>query len=87
MIRTSVIPYLSSGLAKNSKIMSMFALFSQLFWSLSKFGFSQKLEGGGGGGLDKPYTKAVKQDIFSQFFKSTAKVTFFSIKPGYLTKT
>ena len=31
----------------------------------------------GGGGRDKPYTKAVKQDIFSQFFKSTAEVTIF----------
>ena len=35
---------------------------------------------------DKPYTEAVKQDIFSQFFESTAKVTIFSKKPGYLIK-
>ena len=36
-----------------------------------------------GGGGDKPYTKAVNQDIFSQFFKSTTKITIFSKKPGY----
>ena len=39
MICTSVIPCLSSGLAKNNKIMSMFVLFSQLghFESLAFF--------------------------------------------------
>ena len=32
MIRTSVIPCLSSGLAKNDKIMSVFVLFPGFFW-------------------------------------------------------
>ena len=36
MISTGVTPCLSSGLAKNNKIMSMFALFSQLFWCMIK---------------------------------------------------
>ena len=36
MIRTSVIPCLSSGLAKNNKIMSMFVLFFQLYWPFRK---------------------------------------------------
>ena len=31
MICTSVVPCLSTGLAKNDKIMSMFVLFSRLF--------------------------------------------------------
>ena len=31
MICTTVIPYLSRGLGKNNKIMSMFVLFSRLF--------------------------------------------------------
>ena len=31
---------------------------------------------------DKPYTKAVKQDIFSHF----SKVTIFSKQPDYLTE-
>ena len=46
MICTGVIPCLSSGLAKNNKIMSMFVLFSQLFGHLKVWFF---LENGGGG--------------------------------------
>ena len=46
MICTGVIPCLSSGLAKNNKIMSMFVLFSQLFGHLKVCFF---LENGGGG--------------------------------------
>ena len=41
MICTSVIPCLSTGLAKNDKIMSMFVLFSRIFGhfeSLTFFG-------------------------------------------------
>ena len=48
----------------------MFVLFSRKFWSFLEFGSFSKMG-------DKPYTKAVKQDIFSQFFKSTTKVTIF----------
>ena len=59
MICTSMIPCLSSGLAKNDKIMSMFVLFSRLFGHFKGLVFSKIGE----------QTKAVKQDIFSQFSK------------------
>ena len=62
MICTTVVPCLSSGLAKNNKIMSMFVLlpgFLGHFKSLSCF------QNWG----DKPCTKAVQQDVFSLFFK------------------
>ena len=45
MIRTSVVPYLSSGLAKNSKLMSMFVLFSRIFCHFESLAF---FENGGG---------------------------------------
>ena len=64
MICTSVVECLSSGLAKNNKIMSMFVLFSRLFRPFRKFGFFPKRR-------DKPYTKEVKEDVFSQLFKGT----------------
>ena len=57
----------------------MFALFSQLFWSFLKFGFFQKWG-------DKPYTKAVKQDISVSFSKVQQSNNFLK-EPGYLTKT
>ena len=61
MICTSVIPCLSSGLAKNNKIMSMFVLFFWLFLAFCKFGFFSKIG-------DRPYTKTVKKNVLSQFF-------------------
>ena len=41
MICTSVVPCLSSGLAKNHKIMSMFVLFSRLFGHYERLAFLQ----------------------------------------------
>ena len=76
MICTSVMPCLSSGLAKNNKIMSMFVLFSLLFSHFESLAF---FESGG----DKPYTKAVKQDIFSQFFKGSTICNNYSKKGNY----
>ena len=61
MICNSMVRCLSTGLAKNGKIMSMFVLFSRLFGHFESLAF---LKWG-----DKPNTKAVKQDVFSQFFK------------------
>ena len=43
MICISVILCLSSGLAKNNKLMSMFVLFSRLFRPFRKFGFFSKM--------------------------------------------
>ena len=60
MIRTNVIPCLSSDLAKNDKIMSMFVLFPGFFGHFESLAFFRKWR-------DKPYTKAVKLDILLNF--------------------
>ena len=60
MICTSVVPCLSSGLAKNNKMMSMFLLFSRLFCHFESLSFCRKWE-------DKPYTKAVTHDVLVNF--------------------
>ena len=60
MICTSVVPCLSTGLAKNDKIMSMFVLFSRLLDHFESLAFFSKRG-------DKPYTKAVKRDILVKF--------------------
>ena len=60
MICTSVVPCLSTGLAKNDKIMSMFVLFSRLFGHFESLAFYRKWG-------DKPYTTAVKHDILVKF--------------------
>ena len=60
MICTSVVPCLSSGLAKNNKMMSMFLLFSRLFCHFESLAFCQKWE-------DKPCTKAVTHDVLVNF--------------------
>ena len=49
MICTNVIPCLSSGLAKNDKIMSMFVLCSLLFDHFDSLAFFKNGGGGGGG--------------------------------------
>ena len=48
MICTNVVPCLSSGLAKNNKMMSMFVLFSRLFCHFESLAFFES-EG------DKPH--------------------------------
>ena len=45
MICTGVVPCLSSSLAKNNEIMSMFVPFFLLFWLFRKFGFFPKTGG------------------------------------------
>ena len=55
-----VIPCLSTGLAKNDKIMSMFVLFFRLFLAILKIWLFSEMG-------DKPYTKAVKHDILVNF--------------------
>ena len=60
MICTSVIPCLSSGLAKNDKIMSVFVLFPGFFGHFESLAFFSKIG-------DKPHTKAVKPDILVNF--------------------
>ena len=60
MIRTSVMLCLSTDLAKNDKIMSMFVPFFRLFWPFESLALFPKWG-------DKPYTKAVKHDILVNF--------------------
>ena len=60
MICTSVVPCLSSGLAKNNKIMSMFVQLPGFFAVFKVWFFFRKWG-------DKPYTKAVKQDVLVNF--------------------
>ena len=66
-----VIPCLPSGLAKSNKIMSMFVLFSRLsfcyFESLAFF------ENG-----DKPYTKAARPGVFTNFSEAQQLSYIFS---------
>ena len=62
MICTSVVPCLSSGLAKNNKIMSMFVQLSRPFLPFLRFGFFSKM-----GSRDKPCTKAVKHNVLVNF--------------------
>ena len=76
MICTSVIPCLSTGLAKNNQIMSMFVLFSRLLGHFESLACFQKLE-------DKPYTKAVKWDVFSEFSKVGILSNNFLKRCGY----
>ena len=78
MICTNVVLCLSSGLAKNNKIMSKFVLFPSHFESLVIF---SKMGGGGGG--RKPYTKAVKRDVFVDFSKVQKLNSKFFKNCGY----
>ena len=60
MICTSVMLCLSTDLAKNDKIISMFVPFFRLFGHFESLAFFPKWG-------DKPYTKAVKDDILVNF--------------------
>ena len=60
MICTSVTPHLSSGLAKNDKVMSMFVLFSRLFGYFESLAF---FKNGG--------TKLTPKQSNRMFYKST----------------
>ena len=77
---TSVIPRSSTGLAKNNKIISMFVLFSLLFWPIWKLGFFRKWR-------DKPYTKAVRQDVLVNSLKVQQLRNNFAKKHGYFDQT
>ena len=75
MICTSVIPWLSSGLAKNNKIMSTFVLFSRLFDHFESLAFFEN----GGQTLHQSTMFLVNFSKSSQlreiFQKSTAVLT------------
>ena len=75
----SVIPYLSSGLVNNSKMMFMFVLFAWLFGHFENLAFYRKYG-------DLSYTKAVKQDIFVDFSKVQQLKTIFQKRATILIK-
>ena len=68
MTCTSVVPCLSSGLAKNNKIMSMFVLFSGFFGHFESLAFFKKVE--------HTLHQSGQEDVFSQFLKG-ATITIF----------
>ena len=76
MMCTGVIPCVSSGLAKNINIMSMFVLFSWLFWSFESLTSLKKMGVG-----SKPCTKAHRTFLVN--FSKIQQKFFFSKKPGY----
>ena len=65
MICASVLPCLSSGLAKNNKMMSMFVLFSWSFCNFERLAFFPKM-------LGPPLHQSSQAGRFSQFLKGTA---------------
>ena len=65
MICASVVPCLSSGLAKNNKMMSMFVLFSWSFCNFESLAFFPKM-------LGSPLHQSSQAGCFCQFLKSTA---------------
>ena len=68
MICTSVMLCLSTDLAKNDKIMSMFVPFFRFFCHFESLAFFPKWG-------DKPYTKAVNNNKVTIFKKSQAILT------------
>ena len=64
MICTSVVPCLSSGLAKNNKIMSMFVQLSRLFCRFQGLAFFSKMG-------RQTLHQSSQAGCFSQFLKGT----------------
>ena len=84
MICTSVVPCLSTGLAKNDKIMSVVVLFSQLFGHFESLVFFRKWGGGGGGTNLTP--KQSNMIFWSNFERYNNKVAIFQKSPAILTE-
>ena len=81
MICTSLIPCLSIGLVKNKKLCPCLSYFPGFFGHFVSLSFFENLGG------DKPYTKAVKQDVLRQFFQAYSNyVTIFQKCVAILTK-
>ena len=72
MICTGVIPCLSSSLAKNDKIMSMFVLFPGFFGHFESLAFFEN-------GETPKQSNLIFQSIFERY---NNKVTIFQKKPG-----
>ena len=77
MICTSVVPCLSTGLAKNNKIMSMFVLFSQLFGHFESLAFFEN-------GKTNLTPKQSNMIFWSNFERYSNKVGIFQKSPAIL---
>ena len=75
MICTSVIPSLSTGLAKITQLCPCLSYFPRLFGHFESLTFFREWE-------DRPYTKAVKQGVLVNFSKVQQLSNNFSKKPG-----
>ena len=80
MICTSVVPCLSTGLAKNDKIMSMFVLFSRLFGHFASLAFFSKM------GRQTFTPKQSNMIFWSNFERYNNKVAIFQKSPAILTE-
>ena len=79
MICTSVAPCLSTGLAKNDKIMSMFVLFSRLFGYFESKAFFENE----GTNLTPKQSNMI---FWSNFERYNNKVAIFQKRPAILTE-
>ena len=82
MICTSVVPCLSTGLAKNDKIMSMFVLFSRLFGQFESLAFFRKW-GNGGTNLTPKQSNMI---FWSNFERYNNTVAIFQESAAILTE-
>ena len=82
MTCTSVIPCLSSGLAKIKNLIAIVGLFSQLFLAILKVWLFSKMGGGGGGGTNLT-PKQSDSIFFVNFSKIQQLSNNFSEKLGY----
>ena len=79
MICTNVVPCLSTGLAKNDKIMSIFVLFSRLFGHFESLAFFEN----GGTNLTPKQSNMI---FWSNFERYNNKVAIFQKSPAILTE-
>ena len=80
MICTSVVPCVSTGLAKNDKIMSMFVLFSRLSGHFESLAFFFE---NGGTNLTPKQSSMI---FWSNFERYNNKVAIFQKSPAILTE-
>ena len=79
MICTGVVPCLSTGLAKNDKIMSMFVLFSRLSGHFESLAFFENR----GTNLTPKQSNII---VWSNFERYNNKVAIFQKSPAILTE-
>ena len=76
VVCTNVIPFLSSGFARNNQIVPMFVLFSQLFCHCQRLAFFSKMEG------QTLHHSSETRYFWLIFQKHNKRNNFFKKKPG-----